>query len=95
MLRLPIVEDRVGYKKTRIYALVIEGKFPPPTKLGARRIAWPEHIIDQFLAGKIMESALDRSDTENAKRHNTRDEPAKRSIPDKPNAEFAAEARTE
>jgi prophage regulatory protein len=60
MLRLPVVEERVGYKKTRIYGLVTEGKFPPPVRLGARRIAWPEHVIDEYLAQKITESALDR-----------------------------------
>ena len=87
MLRLPVVEERVGYKRTRIYTLVIEGRFPPPVKLGARRIAWPEHVIDK--------SALDRSDTENAKRGNRRDEPAVRCFPDKPSAEFPAEARTD
>ena len=60
MLRLPVVEERVGYKRTRIYTLVTEGRFPPPVKLGARRIAWPEHVIDEYLAQKITESALDR-----------------------------------
>ena len=61
MLRLPVVEERVGYMRTRIYTLVIEGRFPPPVKLGARRIAWPEHVIDEYLAQKITESALDRN----------------------------------
>jgi prophage regulatory protein len=57
MLRLPAVEDRVGYKKTRIYDLISKGRFPPPVKLGARRIAWPEHVIDEYLAQKITGSA--------------------------------------
>jgi predicted DNA-binding transcriptional regulator AlpA len=32
MLRLPVVEERVGYKRTRIYTLVTEGKIPATGK---------------------------------------------------------------
>jgi predicted DNA-binding transcriptional regulator AlpA len=61
MLRLHDVEERVGYKRTRIYTLVAKDKFPPPVKLGARRIAWPEYIIDEYLSKKIEDSQRQRA----------------------------------
>jgi prophage regulatory protein len=57
MLRLPAVEDKSGYRRTSIYNKMKEGTFPPPVKLAPRRIAWPEYVIDEYLAQKITESA--------------------------------------
>jgi prophage regulatory protein len=61
MLLLPAVEDKSGYKRTSIYNKVKEGTFPAPVKLGPRRIAWAQHVLDEFLSKKITESARDRN----------------------------------
>lgn len=49
LLRLPAVLDRVGYKRSRFLALVHEGRFPKPVKIGARAVAWPESQIDALV----------------------------------------------
>ena len=61
MLLIRAVEDKSGYKRTSIYNKVKEGTFPAPVKLGPRRIAWAQHVLDEFLSKKITESARDRN----------------------------------
>ncbi|MEF3696435.1 helix-turn-helix transcriptional regulator [Desulfolutivibrio sp.] len=46
LLRLPAVLTRIPYKRSRFLALVREGVFPRPVKLGPRAVAWPESQID-------------------------------------------------
>lgn len=42
-LRLPAVIERVGLKKTAIYARVANGSFPKPIQLaGGRAVAWDQ-----------------------------------------------------
>jgi prophage regulatory protein len=43
-LALPAVERLVGLKKSKIYAMVTEGLFPKPIKLG-RANRWPNTHI--------------------------------------------------
>jgi len=50
LLRLPQVLDRIPYKRSRFLALVKDGVFPKPIKLGARAVAWPESQIDAVVA---------------------------------------------
>jgi predicted DNA-binding transcriptional regulator AlpA len=45
LLRLPAVLSRIPYKRSRFLALVREGVFPRPVKLGPRAVAWPESQI--------------------------------------------------
>ena len=52
LLRLPQVEDRTPYKRSKIYKLISEGKFPKPVKLG-NVSAWPEDEIDAWIAEQI------------------------------------------
>ena len=56
-LRLPEVIERCGYSKPSIYRLVKEGKFPRPVKLGARAVAWPEHVIQDWLDSRQQAAA--------------------------------------
>ena len=49
-LKLPIVEKRVGLKKTRIYELMGQGKFPLPIKPGGYTNLWSEAEIEFFLS---------------------------------------------
>jgi prophage regulatory protein len=53
LLRMPEVERRSGLKKSRIYQLVKEGRFPIPVKLipGGRAIGFYSNELDEYLSG--------------------------------------------
>lgn len=55
-LRLPDVERKVGLKKTRIYELVAEGKFPAAIKLTDSTNAWLEHEVEAWMDERIAAS---------------------------------------
>jgi prophage regulatory protein len=44
-LRLPAVMDRIGLKRTAIYARIAAGTFPAPIQLGGRAVAWAEDEV--------------------------------------------------
>ena len=50
LLRLPIVEERTGLKKSTIYAGVAAGTFPAPVRLSARAVAWRDSDLDRWIA---------------------------------------------
>ncbi|MEO1767971.1 helix-turn-helix transcriptional regulator [Thiobacter aerophilum] len=52
LLRLPKVIDATGYSKSRIYALIKEGAFPAPLKLGDRAVGWRESEIEAWIASR-------------------------------------------
>lgn len=52
LLRIPEVSARVGLKKTVIYERIKAGTFPKPIKLGSAS-AWPEHLVDAWIARQI------------------------------------------
>jgi prophage regulatory protein len=54
LLRLPVVEERVGLGKSSIYDLVKRGDFPAPLKLSRRCVAWPEEAIDGWIEKRIQ-----------------------------------------
>lgn len=56
LLRLPAVENLVGYKRSTIYRLIQSGKFPAPVPLGARAVAWPLSLIESWVQDRIRES---------------------------------------
>lgn len=47
--RLPLVEERTGFRKSSIYAGVKAGTFPAPVRLSARAVAWREEDIDRWI----------------------------------------------
>ncbi|MEJ2134576.1 MAG: AlpA family transcriptional regulator [Desulfofustis sp.] len=49
LLRLPQVEEKIGLKRSRIYLLMREGRFPRPLKLGPRSVAWRLDEIDEWI----------------------------------------------
>lgn len=51
-LRAKEVCERLGVKKTKLYALLGEGDFPRPAKLGKASV-WPEHEVEAFMAQKM------------------------------------------
>lgn len=58
MLRMPEVMERTGLRRTALYKLIAEGKFPAPTKIGAASL-WPEHRVNRALATFVDTSILD------------------------------------
>lgn len=57
LLRLGQVESRVGLKKSKIYALIAEGKFPRPVKIG-HASSWVSTEIDQWIAALATERTM-------------------------------------
>jgi prophage regulatory protein len=55
LLRLPEVMDCVGLGRSSLYALVAQGSFPRPIKLG-RASAWIESEINEWVAERIQEA---------------------------------------
>lgn len=53
LLKLHHVEERVGMKKSSIYAAIKVGTFPAPVSLGARSSAWVEMEIEQWIQDRI------------------------------------------
>lgn len=49
LLRLPAVLERVGVGKTKLYAMMKDRGFPPPTRLGHRTAVWPASAVSQWI----------------------------------------------
>jgi prophage regulatory protein len=56
-LRLPDVEATTGVKKSTIYMLLRQGKFPKPVRLSSRMVAWPETAVLQWVQDQIAAAA--------------------------------------
>lgn len=53
LIRLPEVEALIGLKRTAIYLLIREGKFPAPVKLGPRAARWPKRQILKWIEERL------------------------------------------
>ena len=53
LVRMPEVETLTGCKKSTIYLLIQQGKFPQPVRLSARLSAWPETAVLQWVQDRI------------------------------------------
>ena len=40
---------RLGTGRSTLYTKVQKGTFPKPIKLGKRKVAWPQHEVDQMM----------------------------------------------
>ena len=56
LLRLPVVLDKVGLGRSRLYELVKAGIFPAPIKISDRAVRWPEDRVDHWIAERIAAS---------------------------------------
>ena len=59
LLRSDQVEARVGFRKSKIYALAKEEPLLRPVQISSRCVAWPESRIDAFIAKVIARSDAD------------------------------------
>lgn len=48
LIRLPKVEDRVGYKRSKIYQMIKAHEFPSPIKRG-RDSLWSEQAVQAWI----------------------------------------------
>lgn len=55
LLRLPDVINKTGFKKSWIYQLISEGKFPKQIKLGDRSVAWLESEVDEWIDERLVQ----------------------------------------
>jgi len=53
ILRMRDVEKRTGFKRSNIYRLIKDGKFPKQVKLGPNSIGFVEQEIDDHLKAMV------------------------------------------
>lgn len=58
LLALPEVEQQTSLKKTSIYGLIRDGKFPPPIRLTRRASRWPASQVQAWIADRIQAGAV-------------------------------------
>ena len=51
-LRRPAVEAATGLSRSTIYDMMGRGEFPRPVRIGRRAVAWPQSVIQQWLADR-------------------------------------------
>lgn len=52
ILRRPQVENLIGLKRSKLYALMREGAFPRPVRLSAGAVGWRETDIAAWLQSR-------------------------------------------
>jgi prophage regulatory protein len=55
ILRRNEVENKTGFKRAHIYALMKDGKFPKPIRLGVRAVGWDSLEIEQWITERLKE----------------------------------------
>ena len=55
LLRLPDVMCQTGLRRAAIYARIREGTFPSPVKIGTRAVAWPESVVQGWIADRVAD----------------------------------------
>lgn len=56
ILRRPEVEQRTGFKRAHLYALMKLGKFPRARRVGIRAVGWDSAEIDAWISQRLRES---------------------------------------
>lgn len=57
IIRRPEVQARTGLSRSTIYAMISEGTFPKPVRLGKRAVGWPESAIAEWLESRTSDAA--------------------------------------
>lgn len=55
LLPLPEVEAAIGFKRSHIYALIQQGRFPAPIAIGTSR-RWKQSDVQNWINEKIQQS---------------------------------------
>jgi prophage regulatory protein len=53
ILRLPEVEKLIGLKKSSIYEMVAQERFPPPVQLTAKAVGWKARDIAEWIKTRV------------------------------------------
>ena len=53
LIRLPEVINRTGYKRSNIYLLMRQEKFPKSVSMGGRAVAWLESEVDTWIQERV------------------------------------------
>lgn len=56
-LRRPDVQNITGLSRSTIYAMMAEGEFPKPIKLGKRAVGWREADVAAWLESRTTDAA--------------------------------------
>ena len=43
----------LGLSKSTIYAMIKDGRFPAPTRIGQRASGWPESKVSKWIADRV------------------------------------------
>ena len=52
------VLSRLALGRSTLYSQIQQGVFPTPVKLGKRKIAWPQHEVDQMMLLYLRETSV-------------------------------------
>ncbi len=52
LLRMNIVQRRTGLSRSSIYAMMKQGNFPHPIRIGKRAVRWEEAAIAEFIQNR-------------------------------------------
>jgi len=55
LIRFPAVRARTSLGRSRLYELLALGRFPKPTKLGTRAVAWSESEVNAWVSDRLSE----------------------------------------
>lgn len=58
LLRRPLVEEHTGLSRASIYAMMAEGAFPKPVRIGKRAVAWRQSDIATWIEQRATDSAI-------------------------------------
>ena len=53
IMRLKETEQRCGFRRSHIYALMKQGKFPQRKTIGRRAVGWDSLEIEQWIADQL------------------------------------------
>ncbi|WP_024302904.1 AlpA family transcriptional regulator [Pseudogulbenkiania sp. MAI-1] len=48
LLKMELVEEKVGFKRAKIYLMIKNGRFPKPEKIGSSS-RWDEEEVDRWI----------------------------------------------
>ena len=57
ILRRPDIEELTGLSRSTIYAMISEGTFPRPVRLGKRAVGWPASQVEEWLLSRPSAAA--------------------------------------
>lgn len=53
ILRLPEVESLTGYKRSSIYQMAKEGRFPQQKRIGPGAVGWDSREVEKWVDDKL------------------------------------------